>query len=344
MAAPVLVGGFFNSVGSDRLYDASDFSRYLEGIIDNGCFPNDSGFAPVATLKVIGEDPPSIVISPGKVYLNGMWAVNDEDLEFYLGETVQITENLHHLVYFCFDTNDNARTVTIECLTSTVANTPPTLPVDGAGKYYLPLALVADQRNVQPSQIHITDRRESAGVTSISVPTESIEDEAVTEAKIDNLAVTAGKIAWGAVSLPRLATTGFLFFKRLDSNTSITGVSSTPKVVTGFLVTITPLVNCYAKVAVTGQFDHSNDADYPTVYMGLFQGINGATPTEVNNTFLGSTRERASETSQVGIANNQVLQLTAGTTYVIQVAIKSATAGTVIVLAPSTITATLYPR
>jgi hypothetical protein len=175
--------GFFNSYNSDRTYDAVDFSRYLDGIITNGCFPNDTG------LLVIANDPgvnvPSVKINPGKAYLNGMWFMNDATYTYTM--TSQITPNQIHLIYLCFDTNEAAREVRIEHQTGSN----PTLPANGAGKYYLPLARVADKQSIQPGAADITDTRMYAGVSGTGIDTPSLVDGAVTNEK-----VAPGTLTW----------------------------------------------------------------------------------------------------------------------------------------------------
>jgi len=199
--------GFFNSIGEDRVYDATHFSRYLEGIISNGCFPNSTGFKVIADGSALGANPPSVIISPGKAYYNGMWVHNDANLQYFMGTGQQANPNMVHLLYFCFDTNNTSGGRKVEILCTTSAN--PTIPADGSGKYYMPLARVLDWTSGGPSQpltAAITDQRTNAGVNGINVDTAGLIDGAVTTNKLAASAVTAAKLGTSAVTDVKINT------------------------------------------------------------------------------------------------------------------------------------------
>ena len=66
---------FFNSINGDRVYNAYRFAEYFASFITNGVFPNPSiGF------QVISDEGMKIKISPGKAWINGYFAINDDDI------------------------------------------------------------------------------------------------------------------------------------------------------------------------------------------------------------------------------------------------------------------------
>lgn len=250
-----LSSGFFNSFGNDRLYDAVDFSNYLDGIITNGCFPNDVGFLVVENTEPILSNPPSVIIKVGKAYMNGLWVINDTDFVYSLGETQQITPDQYHLVYFCFDTNEAGRTVTIETLTGLN----PVIPADGDGKYYMPIAKIADQQTDQPTNANIEDLRWFAGVSGVGITTPSLVDGAVTTEKIADNAVSWDKLPATVITTSKLSN-GAVTRNKLGLDISLgAGANSTTKVSiacpvkntyydvpTVSFAKFTPTVNCRA--------------------------------------------------------------------------------------------------
>lgn len=190
--------GFFNSYGDDRLYDASDFSEYLKGILSNGCFPNDTGFLVKPNPAQILSNPPSVLISVGKVYYDGLWALNKAEFALNLG-TTQVVGVFTHLLYFCFDTNeDGGRKVSIEYVAGT-PTVPPVMPANGAGKFYLPLAIIANRVTANPIQADIVDTRAKAGVMGTTVGNASMVDDAVNARVLADDAVRRQHILDGEV-------------------------------------------------------------------------------------------------------------------------------------------------
>jgi len=66
---------FFNSVGGDRKYQASDFSNYFKSLITNGVFPN-----PSTNLQAMSNNAMSVTLKAGKAWINGYIYINDSDL------------------------------------------------------------------------------------------------------------------------------------------------------------------------------------------------------------------------------------------------------------------------
>ena len=73
--------GFFDSVENDRLYSAAQISEYLEGIVANGIIPipstNLQVLANTITSNSTDEDKRTVLIEPGKAWINGRWFKSD---------------------------------------------------------------------------------------------------------------------------------------------------------------------------------------------------------------------------------------------------------------------------
>mgnify|MGYP001145748439 CR=1 FL=1 len=64
--------GFYNSVASDRLYDAVQLSRLLEGVIEDGVFPSIGN--KFETTVVGGM---TVAVGSGRAWFNNTWTYND---------------------------------------------------------------------------------------------------------------------------------------------------------------------------------------------------------------------------------------------------------------------------
>lgn len=356
MSTSTLLGncGFFNSYGDDRLYDASDFSEYLAGILVDGCFPNDTGFKVKPSPDALLTGAPKVVISAGKVYRGGLWAHNKVEFDLSLG-TQQVAGAFKHLLYFCFDTNETptGRKVTIEYLAGT-PTVDPVMPANGAGKYYLPLAIIQNRITSNPILADITDTRTYAGVSSTLVTTPSLVDLAVTTPKLDDLAVTEPKlgpgsvtnpkVGIGAITMDRLSKSGFLHHYVVPASFTQEVAANVPEYVPSIQLVITPSVNC--NVHVTGKMAlELEEAGTPNLFACLYIKTAPATAiVQVPNSGTGQNRGRDSTTAQITVPIDSVIALSAGVTYTIYAGIQSSVSGTMTVRAASSITATLFPR
>jgi hypothetical protein len=66
--------GFFDSINGDRPYGSIDITRYMQGFIGNGFFPN-----PSTQLQAIADGNADIIIKPGKCWINGFFFRNTAD-------------------------------------------------------------------------------------------------------------------------------------------------------------------------------------------------------------------------------------------------------------------------
>ena len=77
--------GMFNSINGDRKYKAEDFAQYFATFIGNGIFVKPSD-----CLQIRGNgDSMSVIVRPGKAWVNGYYLINDEDynLPLTVGDT-----------------------------------------------------------------------------------------------------------------------------------------------------------------------------------------------------------------------------------------------------------------
>ena len=70
---------FFNAIESggvyDRVYNAEDFSNYLDLLVGNGVFPN-----PTTNLQVRASTGMDVIVGAGSGWINGHKMVNSADL------------------------------------------------------------------------------------------------------------------------------------------------------------------------------------------------------------------------------------------------------------------------
>lgn len=68
-----VTSGFFNSTNRDRLYNATDFGRFFEGIVTDGVLKDFEDGLEVANFSMLGFQ-----IKPGKAMFNGIWMVSTD--------------------------------------------------------------------------------------------------------------------------------------------------------------------------------------------------------------------------------------------------------------------------
>ena len=149
--------GFFNSIGGDRLYDASKFAEYFAAFIGTGVFPD-----PTTSLQVQVDTGMNVKIKAGKAWINGYILISDADYteaipsEAVLNRIDRIVVRLHYA----------NREMTIVRKAGTAASSPsaPAVTRD-ANVYELSLATITI--NAGTSTITsgmITDTRSDSGV------------------------------------------------------------------------------------------------------------------------------------------------------------------------------------
>lgn len=71
-----VTSGFFNSTNRDRLYNATDFGRFFEGIVTDGVLSSFKEGLAVTNTSAVGF----FQIRSGKAWFNGIWISNDDNL------------------------------------------------------------------------------------------------------------------------------------------------------------------------------------------------------------------------------------------------------------------------
>lgn len=133
--------GFYNSVSSDRLYDAVQISRIFDGIINDGVYATIP--SQLLTASNLGMQ---IKIQSGRAWFNRTWTYNDGNLLFTLA-AAHATYNRIDLVYL--EVDHNTRINKIDVYTGTPASNPIRpifLPETGVYRY--PLAEILVQKTV----------------------------------------------------------------------------------------------------------------------------------------------------------------------------------------------------
>ena len=153
--------GFFNSVNSDRKYDAGKFAEYFASFIGNGVFPN-----PATGLQAASNNDMTVTVQAGKAWINGYILINDDDYVLTLDAADGMLNRIDRIVAR-YDTAD--REIRLEVKKGTFASSPvaPALQRD-ADAYELGLADVYIAAGaVSISQANITDLRMNSSYCGI---------------------------------------------------------------------------------------------------------------------------------------------------------------------------------
>lgn len=132
-----LSSGFFNSKDHDRVYNADQFSRIFDGIINDGVYS-----AVGDRFKVSPMDGLNLSVGSGRAWFDGTWTYNDSDIVLTLDEPHQIL-NRYDVIVLQIDKTDAVRNNTIVVIKGQDATNPikPTLVKSENFKQY-PLAYV----------------------------------------------------------------------------------------------------------------------------------------------------------------------------------------------------------
>lgn len=144
---------FFNSVGGDRKYNASDYANYFKSFIGNGIYP-----VPSSNLFV-GEDANmDLLISEGKAWINGYYYENTSPLSI----TIDISDGVLKRIDLIVLKLDH---INREIVVSVKKGIPSAVPVAptlerSADAYELGLASVSITNGaIEITQANITDLR-----------------------------------------------------------------------------------------------------------------------------------------------------------------------------------------
>ncbi|MEK5334363.1 hypothetical protein [Lysinibacillus sp. FSL W8-0992] len=146
--------GMMNSINGDRRYKAEDFAQYFATFIGNGIFVKPSDCLQIRA----NGDSMSVLVRPGKAWVNGYYLINDEDynLSLAVGDT---TLNRIDRIVIRLDFIQRKMSVEVKKGTLSASPVAPTLKRD-ADAYELALADVYIAKGALTlSQASITDTR-----------------------------------------------------------------------------------------------------------------------------------------------------------------------------------------
>ena len=129
--------GFYNSINKDRAYNAVQISQMFDGIINDGIYDQFEDH-----LEVREGTGMSVIVKPGRAWLNHTWTYNDSDLVLSV-EGSDFQAMRIDAVVLKIDQTDSARTNTIYVHKGDVSDHPkrPTFENTDAIFYY-PLAFI----------------------------------------------------------------------------------------------------------------------------------------------------------------------------------------------------------
>lgn len=153
---------FFNAVLSDgsydRVYNADDFTSYLDLIVGSGVFPN-----PSTNLQVRASSGMNVAVGAGSGWINGHKMVNTTDLVLSVEAADVIMDRIDSVIFYV---DYDERQMGIEVKTGTIASNPvaPEL-VRTDDRYEMQLATIAVGKQITSiTAAMITDTRMNSDV------------------------------------------------------------------------------------------------------------------------------------------------------------------------------------
>lgn len=115
-----ILGYFFNAVESggeyDRVYNAEDFTAYLENLVGNGVFPN-----PSTQLQVRAGTDMNVIVGAGHGWINGHKMVNTADLTLAIDSSDVLLNRIDDIIFYV---DYSTREMGVEVKKGTSASTP----------------------------------------------------------------------------------------------------------------------------------------------------------------------------------------------------------------------------
>lgn len=149
--------GFFNSLNNDRLYNAEDIGRYLQGIISSGVYADKS-----SNLQVLSTGGMGVAVQAGRGMFDYHYLDNDEPYPLTL--TVGSSLARYDAVVVRLDLTE--RKITLELKEGTPAATPdpPALTRTSTVKEYMLAKIYVEKMTTSITQGEITDTRADTSV------------------------------------------------------------------------------------------------------------------------------------------------------------------------------------
>lgn len=235
--------GFFDSVSSDRLYNAKQMGSIFDGLILDGIYPNYED-----ALEVLQDSPASmdVTVGLGRAWFDSTWTYNDALLTLTVATADALLDRID-VLYLEVNEDVATRANKFDILTGTPASTPtaPTLTNTSTVHQYAIAHIYVGAGVTTIVQANITDQRGSANTPYVElvtlsedlqaqiydivgdqndplidllelkahdhttdtpqIPTAGIENSAVTSTKLGTSAVTNTKLGPDAVTGSKIA-------------------------------------------------------------------------------------------------------------------------------------------
>lgn len=154
---------FFNAMRNsqgiyDRVYNAQDFTSYLDKIVGSGVFPN-----PSTNLQVMASSGMNIIVKAGSGWINGHKMVNTIDYPMTLANSDVLLDRIDRIVFYV---DYSVREMGIAILQGTPASNPsaPAITRDDTRIEYSLATIRVKKQVTSITQANITDTRGNSSV------------------------------------------------------------------------------------------------------------------------------------------------------------------------------------
>lgn len=113
-----LTSGFFNSVNSDRMYNAEDFNNIFDGVINDGIFMSIG-----TSMMVTQNSGMTVNIGTGKAWFDSTWSINEAITPITLDDAEMILNRID-VVVLEIDKRDSVRQNSFNIVKGTPASSP----------------------------------------------------------------------------------------------------------------------------------------------------------------------------------------------------------------------------
>ena len=147
--------GFFNSVESDRKYNADQMSEYFDGLISDGLYESVGD-----AMQVVAASGMTVNVKTGRAIVHSKWIKNDSVLNLEITEASALL-NRYTAIVLRYDASSRSCTITTKDGTpAAIPATPALEQTDSVFEYALAYVYVA-AGSTQTNQANIADMRGS---------------------------------------------------------------------------------------------------------------------------------------------------------------------------------------
>lgn len=154
---------FFNAMRNsqgvyDRVYNAQDFTSYLDKIVGSGVFPN-----PSTNLQVMASSGMNIIVKAGSGWINGHKMVNSIDYPMTIASSDVLLDRIDRVIFYV---DYSVREMGIAILQGTAATNPsaPAITRDETRVEYSLATISVKKQVTSIAQADITDTRGNSSV------------------------------------------------------------------------------------------------------------------------------------------------------------------------------------